>query len=99
MLETNDGNLHLEQAYEVFKAGKPMFIDKPLGATLAQSIAIYQLAREYNVPILSSSALRYVPQNQKYAKENLEKFWELIVTPPQVAKKHIPILGGTASMG
>ena len=65
MLETNDGNLHLEQAYEVFKAGKIMFIDKPLGATLAQAIAIYQLAREYNVPIFSSSALRFVPQNQK----------------------------------
>ncbi|OJV38800.1 MAG: dehydrogenase [Bacteroidia bacterium 43-41] len=65
MLETNDGNLHLEQAYEVFKAGKIMFIDKPLGATLAQSIAICQLAREYNVPIFSSSALRFVPQNQK----------------------------------
>jgi hypothetical protein len=65
MLETNDGNLHLEQAYEVFKSGKVMFIDKPLGATLAHSIAIYQLAREYNVPIFSSSALRFVEQNQK----------------------------------
>ncbi len=68
MLETNDGNLHLEQAYEVFKAGKPMFIDKPLGATLAQSIAIYQLARDYNVPIFSSSSLRYVEKTQKIRK-------------------------------
>lgn len=65
MLETNDGNLHLEQAYEVFKAGKPVFIDKPAGATLAQAIAIYQLAREYNVPVFSSSAVRFTPQNQK----------------------------------
>lgn len=65
MLETNDGNMHLEQALEVFKAGKIMFIDKPLGATLAQSIAIYQLAKDYNVSIFSSSALRFVPQNQK----------------------------------
>lgn len=65
LLETNDGNLHLEQAYEVFKAGKPMFIDKPLGATLAQAIAIYQLSREYGLPIFSSSALRFTPQNQQ----------------------------------
>ena len=65
MLETNDGNLHLEQALEVFKSGKIMFIDKPLGASLAQSIAIYQLSRDYNVPIFSSSSLRFVPQNQK----------------------------------
>ncbi len=73
LLETNDGNLHLEQAYKVFKAGKPMFIDKPLAATLAQSIAIYQLAREYNVPIFSSSAVRFTPQNQELRSGNLGK--------------------------
>lgn len=65
MLETNDGNLHLEQAYEVIKAGKTLFIDKPLGASLAQAIAIYQLAREHNVPVFSSSAVRFTPQNIK----------------------------------
>lgn len=65
LLETNDGNLHLEQANEVFKAGKITFIDKPVGATLAQAIAIFKLAKQYNVPIFSSSALRFVPQTQK----------------------------------
>lgn len=65
MLETNDGNLHLEQAYEVLKSGKIMFIDKPIGASLAQSIAIFELARQYNVPVFSSSALRFVPQTLK----------------------------------
>ena len=65
LLETNDGNLHLEQAYEVFKAGKIMFIDKPIGGNLAQAIAIFELSREYNVPIFSSSALRYVPESQQ----------------------------------
>lgn len=73
LLETNDGNLHLEQAYEVFKAGKPVFIDKPLAATLAQSIAIYQLAREYDVPIFSSSAVRFTPQNQQLRAGELGK--------------------------
>lgn len=65
LLETNDGNLHLEQALQVFKAGKICYIDKPIGATLGQAIAIYQLAKQYNIPIFSSSALRFVPQNQK----------------------------------
>lgn len=60
LLETNDGNLHLEQAYEVFKAGKPVFIDKPIGANLAQAIAIFELAKQYNVPVFSSSSLRYI---------------------------------------
>lgn len=65
LLETNDGNLHLEQALQVFKAGKICYIDKPIGATLGQAIAICQLAKQYNIPIFSSSALRFVPQNQK----------------------------------
>ncbi len=68
MLETNDGNVHLEQAAEVFKAGKSVFIDKPLGADLVQAIAIYELAKKYNVPMFSSSALRFTPQNQKINK-------------------------------
>lgn len=65
LLETNDGNLHLEQAYEVFKAGKPVFIDKPLAASASQAIAITLLSKEYDVPFFSSSAVRYTPQNQK----------------------------------
>ncbi len=60
LLETNDGNLHLEQAYEVFKAGKRVFIDKPVGANLAQAIAIFELAKQYNVPMFSASSLRYI---------------------------------------
>lgn len=93
MLETNDGNLHLEQAYEVFKAGKPMFIDKPLGATLAQSIAIYQLAREYNVPIFSSSALRYVPKNQKLRKGEFGKVLGADCYSPASREKTHPDFG------
>src|SRR6266487_203843 len=44
LLETNDGHLHLNQAIPVFKAGKPVFIDKPLAASLAYVIAIYEEA-------------------------------------------------------
>lgn len=93
MLETNDGNMHLEQAYEVFKAGKPMFIDKPLGATLAQSIAIYQLARDYNVPIFSSSALRFVPQNQKLRKGEYGKILGADCYSPAPREKTHPDFG------
>jgi len=53
-LETNDGNLHLEQAVQVFKSGKKIYIDKPLGATLGQAIAIYEMAERYGVTFFSS---------------------------------------------
>lgn len=65
LLETNDGRIHLEQALEVFKSGKICYIDKPIGATLGQAIAIYAMAEKYNIPIFSSSALRYSPLNQQ----------------------------------
>lgn len=64
-VETNDGHLHLEQALKVFKAGKGCYIDKPLGATLGEVLAIYEMARRYNTPIFSSSALRFASENVK----------------------------------
>src|SRR5690554_1689771 len=73
LLETNDGNLHLEQAYEVFKSGKPVFIDKPLAASASQAIAITLLAKEYNAQFFSSSAVRFTPQNQKLRNGELGK--------------------------
>lgn len=58
-LETNDGRLHLAQALQVLKAGKPMFIDKPVAASLADAQAIFAAAKKYNTPVFSSSSLRY----------------------------------------
>ncbi len=59
MLETNDGRMHLEQALPVFKAGKRLFIDKPLAASLKDGIAIVEASKKYNTPFFSSSSLRY----------------------------------------
>lgn len=60
LLETNDGRLHLEQALEVFKAGKRMFIDKPVAGSLSDTIAIYKAAEKYKIPVFSASSLRYI---------------------------------------
>ncbi len=59
LLETNDGRLHLEQALQVFRTGKPVFIDKPTGSNLAEVVAIFRAAAHYNAPMFSSSSLRY----------------------------------------
>jgi hypothetical protein len=59
MLETNDGRLHRAQATEVLQAGKTLFIDKPIANSMADAIAIFDLAKQKNVPIFSSSSLRY----------------------------------------
>jgi len=59
LLETNDGRLHREQALEVFKAGKRVFIDKPIAASLADARAIFSAAEAHRVPVFSTSSLRY----------------------------------------
>ena len=59
LIETQDGKLHIEQALEVFKAGKPLFIDKPMGATLTDVCLIYELGKKYNVPVYTTSSFRY----------------------------------------
>ncbi len=59
LLETNDGRPHLEQALTVMKAGKPLFIDKPIAGSLADAIAIFEAAKRYHVPVFSSSSLRF----------------------------------------
>lgn len=60
LLETNDGRLHLQQALEVFKAGKKMFIDKPVAGSLSDTLAIYEASKKYKIPIFSASSLRYI---------------------------------------
>lgn len=60
LLETNDGKPHLAQALKVFAAGKPVFIDKPVGSNLAEVVAIYRAAKDANVPMFSTSSLRYI---------------------------------------
>lgn len=61
LLESVDGNPHLEQVIPVFEAGKPVFIDKPLAGSLSDAIVIYQLGKRHNVPWFSSSSLRFSP--------------------------------------
>jgi predicted dehydrogenase len=59
LLESVDGRPHLPQIIPVLKAGKKVFIDKPVAGSLADALEIYRLAAEYKVPVFSSSSLRF----------------------------------------
>src|SRR5262249_39701522 len=65
LLESVDGRPHLKQVIPVFKAHKPVFIDKPVAGSLADALRIFQLAKEHNVPCFSSSSLRFSPDIQR----------------------------------
>lgn len=59
LLESVDGRPHLEQVKPVFKAGKRVFIDKPLAGSLKDALEIARLGKESGVPWFSSSSYRY----------------------------------------
>lgn len=61
MITSVDGRPHLEQALEVFKSRKPVFIDKPIAGSLKDAIAIKQAAKKNRVRCFSSSSLRWYP--------------------------------------
>lgn len=61
LLTSVDGRKHLEQARPVIEAGVPLFIDKPMAASLADVIEIFRLAEAGGTPVFSSSSYRYYP--------------------------------------
>src|SRR3546814_389505 len=77
LLETNDGRLHLEQAMQVFQAGKTVFIDKPIAASLGDAIKIFEAAKKYQVPVFSASSLRYMGKAMEVRHRSEEQTSEL----------------------
>ena len=90
LLETNDGRPHLDQALQVIKAGKTLFIDKPVAGTLHDTIAIYKAAKENNVPIFSSSSLRYMETAQDAANGKVGKILGADTYSPATLEKTHP---------
>ncbi|MEI7584538.1 Gfo/Idh/MocA family oxidoreductase [Runella sp.] len=68
LLETNDGRLHLEQAIQVLKAGKRVFIDKPIAASLSDTLDIFEASKKYSIPVFSASSLRHIKGVEKVDK-------------------------------
>lgn len=92
LLETNDGRLHLEQCLPVLKAGKRMFIDKPVAASLTDAIAIFNAASHYNVPVFSSSSLRYIKGVEEIANGSVGKVLGADTYSPATLEKTHPDL-------
>jgi hypothetical protein len=59
LLESVDGRPHLAQVTPVLKAGKRVFIDKPLAASLDDARKIVQLSKKTGTPFFSCSSYRF----------------------------------------
>lgn len=92
LLESNDGKVHLDQVRPVLKAKKPVFIDKPLAANLADCVRIYDEAAAAGVPIFTSSALRYgtATQQVRAGKIGAVKSVEAY-SPAKLEKSHVDL--------
>jgi predicted dehydrogenase len=90
LLETNDGRPHLEQALLVLKAGKTLFIDKPIAVSLADAIVIFEVAKHYKVPVFSSSSLRFMSSAQAVVNGKIGKVLGADAYSPAAIEKTHP---------
>lgn len=61
MVMSVDANQHLEQARWAIKAKKPVFIGRPMTATLLDAVQLVQEAEAAGVPVFSCSQHRFSP--------------------------------------
>jgi len=69
LIEAVDGNVHFDRARPFLEAGIPCFIDKPFSCNVADARKIVQLAEKKNLPIFSSSSLRYATELVEFLKD------------------------------
>jgi predicted dehydrogenase len=65
LLESVDGRPHLAQITPVLKAGKRVFVDKPLAASVDDVRAIVRLSAETRTPFFTASSYRFHPDIPK----------------------------------
>ncbi len=90
MLESVDGRPHLEQVRPVFKARKPVFIDKPLAGSLKDAMEIVRLAKESKTPCWSASSYRYYASLVELKNANVGVVRSAISYGPSHLEPHHP---------
>ncbi len=92
MLESVDGRPHLAQARPVIKAGKRLFIDKPMAGSLKDGLEIFRLARAAKVPVFSASSLRFGKNTQAVRNGSIGKVLSAVTLSPVNLEPHHPEL-------
>jgi len=92
LLESVDGRPHLAQARPVIKAGKPLFIDKPMAGSLRDGLEIFRLAKKNKVPVFSASSLRFGKATQAVRNGSVGKVLSAWTSSPVSLESHHPEL-------
>ncbi len=72
-VEHADYRRALELARPALEAGKPVFINRPFTATIADAEEIVRLAKAHNAPLMCASSLEFQPEVAEMAKFAVEK--------------------------
>jgi hypothetical protein len=92
LLESVDGRPHLEQFCAIAK-GKPVYIDKPAAASLADVLAIFRHAEATGTPVFSSSSLRFFDDVRSlFTHEKLGELLGCETSGPMSVLQHHPDL-------
>lgn len=92
LIESVDGRPHLAQARPVIAARKPLYIDKPMGGTLADVREIFRLASEAGVPVFSASSLRFGTNTQAVRAGSIGTVTNALTSSPAHLEKTHPDL-------
>lgn len=92
LLESLDGRPKLEQVRPIIQAHKPVFVDKPVAASLKDVIEIDRMARENHVPWFSSSAYRYYECMVDLQRTNVGEIRSAVSYGPCELESHHPDL-------
>ncbi|MGS2618951.1 Gfo/Idh/MocA family protein [Micromonospora sp. LZ34] len=84
IVSSRDGRRHREQAEPLLDAGLPVLVDKPLAASIDDANAIVAAAARGQAPLVSCSALRFVPEIARLtaAHERIGRLRQLAVIGP-----------------
>jgi predicted dehydrogenase len=88
LIENVDGRPHLAEARIVIEAGKPLFIDKPMAASLKEAVEIFKLAEKHHVPVFSASSLRFGKNTQAVRNGSIGKVMSAETSSPAHLEPH-----------
>ncbi|KIL49843.1 Gfo/Idh/MocA family protein [Jeotgalibacillus soli] len=90
LLTAVDGRKHLEWVKKIAPYGKPVFIDKPIALSSNDVLEMMRLCAEYDMPIMSSSSLRYAQSFREAMDKADGQLESLYVYGPLPLQPHIP---------
>lgn len=92
MVLSLDGRTHLDEARTVFPFHKPVFIDKPLAASLRDAIEIFRLAQKLHTPCFSASGERFTSDIPKLRQAKIGHLNGVFTFGPAAIEPHHPDL-------